>query len=85
MEPLLNTVAQLLRPFDGVFLLAFARRNVSIDYVLSVAQQQGFVYEYQELTAIGGRSSSSSDTLTTTSPSSSSMEGVYIFRLRPEL
>ena len=86
VEPLLNTVAQLLRPYHGVFLLAFARRNVSIDYVLSVAQQQGFVCEFKELTAIGGGGSSSSDALTTTSPSSSSstMEGVYIFRLRPE-
>jgi predicted nicotinamide N-methyase len=77
VEPLFHTVVQLLSP-HGVFLLAFARRNVSIDYVLSVAQQQGLVYEYKELTAAVDSSNKS-----TLSPSSS-MEGVYVFRLRPE-
>ena len=75
VEPLFNTVSQLLSR-HGVFLLAFARRNVSIDYVLSVAQQQGFLYEYKELTAVSNMPTSSVNS------SSSSMEGVYIFRLR---
>ena len=74
VEPLFNTVSQLLSR-HGVFLLAFARRNVSIDYVLSVAQQQGFLYEYKELTTVDNMATSSVN-------SSSSMEGVYIFRLR---
>ena len=78
VAPLFTTVSQLLSP-HGVFLLAFARRNVSIDYVLVEARRQGFVYEYHELADIHG-----TDT-PTTSPrnSSSSTEGVYIFRLRP--
>ena len=76
VEPLFDTVSQLLSS-HGVFLLAFARRNVSIDYVLSVAQRQGFVYEYKELTAIDDVMSAAS----ASTNHSSSMEGVYIFRL----
>ncbi len=78
VEPLFDTVSQLLSS-HGVFLLAFARRNVSIDYVLYVAQRQGFVYEYKELSAMNDDTSATS----ASTNHSSSMEGVYIFRLLP--
>ena len=46
LEPLWNTVTELLRPCPGsVFLLAYARRNVSIDLVLETASKFGFVWE----------------------------------------
>jgi len=37
VEPLVNTVATILRKPHGVFYLAFARRNVPIDKVISAA------------------------------------------------
>lgn len=45
VEPLLDTVKMLLKPTTGVFLLAFARRNVAMDFVLQMAQQRGFVWQ----------------------------------------
>jgi predicted nicotinamide N-methyase len=45
VEPLFATVRQLLKSPIGVFVLAFARRNVSIDFVLRVASEKGFVYD----------------------------------------
>lgn len=57
VDPLFDTVRQLLRCGDdgdddddggGVFLLAFARRNVSMDWVLDIAKRQGFVWETPE-------------------------------------
>jgi predicted nicotinamide N-methyase len=44
IEPLFDTVAQLLDKRRGVFLLAYCRRNVSISLVLSAAQQRGMVW-----------------------------------------
>jgi predicted nicotinamide N-methyase len=45
VEPLFDTVRLLLQVPNGVFVLAFARRNVSIDFVLRVASKKGFVYD----------------------------------------
>jgi len=44
LEPLWSSVAQLLQS-AGVFLLAYARRNVSIDRVLETATKYGFVWD----------------------------------------
>jgi predicted nicotinamide N-methyase len=44
IEPLFDTVSQLLDKRSGVFLLAYCRRNVSISLVLSAAQQRGMVW-----------------------------------------
>jgi protein N-lysine methyltransferase METTL21D len=44
VEPLFDTVKDLLST-NGVFLLAFARRNVKIDLVLDAAKQRGFVWD----------------------------------------
>jgi hypothetical protein len=41
IEPLFTTVLALLDP-NGTFLLAFTRRNVSIDCVLACATSFGF-------------------------------------------
>ena len=41
LTPLFETVSHLLQP-DGIFILAYARRNVKIDRVLSTATQYGF-------------------------------------------
>ena len=47
VEPLWQTVSTMLGRPDGVFLLAFAKRNVpvSIDFVLTSAEKFGFAYE----------------------------------------
>jgi predicted nicotinamide N-methyase len=47
VEPLLNTARELLRA-DGVFYLAYARRNISIDKVLRVAAEIGFNWDVIE-------------------------------------
>jgi len=44
LEPLWQTVDQVLAA-NGSFLLAYARRNVSIDLVLAEATKHGFVWE----------------------------------------
>ena len=49
LEPLWQTVDQVLAR-DGSFLLAYARRNVSIDLVLAEATKHGFVWETPEAT-----------------------------------
>ena len=43
LEPLWRTVDDLMSP-DGVFLLAFARRNVPIDRVFETAAAHGFAW-----------------------------------------
>jgi predicted nicotinamide N-methyase len=43
--PLWDTVRYLLQPEGGYFLLAYARRNVSIDLVLDIAKQYGFHWD----------------------------------------
>jgi predicted nicotinamide N-methyase len=48
VEPLFRTVKSLLNKETGEFWMAFARRNVSIDYVLSIASAQGFEYQYHQ-------------------------------------
>jgi predicted nicotinamide N-methyase len=47
IPPLWETVQMLLRKPDGVLVMAFARRKVkvSIDYVLTSAEEAGFSYE----------------------------------------
>ena len=45
LDPLFLTVDALLRAdSEGVFILAYARRNVKIDLVLSTATRYGFVW-----------------------------------------
>eukprot|EP01036_Dinobryon_divergens_P022854 gene22854-31153_t len=49
VNPLMDTVAALLKgSSQGEFLLAFARRNVSIDVVLAAAALRGFQWEIRE-------------------------------------
>jgi predicted nicotinamide N-methyase len=49
LEPLfLQTVPMLLQE-DGHFLLAYARRNVSIDLVLEVASRAGFSWTHDDV------------------------------------
>ena len=47
VEPLWETIKTLLKDKDGVFIMAYARREVpvSIEMVLKVAVQLGFLYE----------------------------------------
>ena len=47
VEPLFHTIKTLLKEKDGVFIMAYARREVpvSIEMVLKVAVQRGFLYE----------------------------------------
>jgi predicted nicotinamide N-methyase len=47
VEPLWETIKTLLKEKDGVFIMAYARREVpvSIEMVLKVAVQRGFLYE----------------------------------------
>ena len=47
VDPLFATVSILLDP-NGTFLLAYSRRNVSIDYVLECANHHGFVWTEPE-------------------------------------
>jgi predicted nicotinamide N-methyase len=44
IEPLFDTVSQLLDKSSGVFLLAYCRRNVSVSLVLSAALRRGMVW-----------------------------------------
>ena len=44
VQPLIETVSQLLHNPDGEFILAFARRNVPIDKVLVAADAIGLQY-----------------------------------------
>ena len=48
IEPLLKTVMATLEGPEALFLLSFARRNVSIEKVLKVAEEMGLVYEVDE-------------------------------------
>jgi predicted nicotinamide N-methyase len=84
VEPLFDTVHELLLHDGGTFVLAFARRNVSIDYVLEIAHQKGFSYEYVEPVKIQPKidMKNAADTVDTNG-TTSSMEGVYIFRILP--
>lgn len=45
LDPLWDTVSQLLVPNTGRFLLAYARRNVPIDLVFAAASERGFEWE----------------------------------------
>ena len=45
LNPLFDTVRQLLDEKDGKFLLSYARRNVSIDLVFATATKYGFIWE----------------------------------------
>jgi predicted nicotinamide N-methyase len=49
IEPLLKTVVATLKEGpEALFLLSFARRNVSVEKVLKAARGMGFVYEVDE-------------------------------------
>lgn len=43
IKPLVMTVEKILKKPDGVFYLAFARRNVPVDYLINEMESKGFI------------------------------------------